>query len=417
MKSVLHLSVLCVLLAGSVSFPFEKDTTFFNLDLLNFYSPDSSGSRLDVYIEIPFGNIEFKKSKKTKSYSSRIDFGIEVFPEGRNEPVLKSDFTEVVTTEKTSIEYLSKNSQIVIRNVFLEPGDYEVKVTSKEINSKRIFGVDKKISMRNFRESPLTLSDVMVVARLSEKDGKKYITPSVSRNAGSLDTAYLFFFVYLNKDADSLKVECNILNSKDEIVYSTSDSIIVPVFNNQIIFSVPTNMLADGEYKIKIDALTPWGSASTLSSMDYKWSNLRVSLDKIEDAIDQLQYIATDSDMKKIRAGKTKAEKQRRFIEFWKSKDPSPNTVRNEVMDEYYRRIEYANKNYSTKYTAGWRTDMGMVYIIFGLPDNVERHPYEMDSKPYEIWDYYDLNRQFIFVDESGFGDYRLITPIWERFR
>src|SRR5207249_10931301 len=133
-----------------------------------------------------------------------------------------------------------------------------------------------------------------------------------------------------------------------------------------------------------------------------RWTGFPVSLDDIDLAIDQLQYIATDKELKKMRNARTPADKQKRFMEFWKSKDPSPNTTKNEVMNEYYRRIDYANKNYSTRYTPGWKTDMGMVYIIFGLPNNVERHPYEMDTKPYEVWDYYELNRQFVFVDESG---------------
>ena len=82
-------------------------------------------------------------------------------------------------------------------------------------------------------------------------------------------------------------------------------------------------------------------------------------------------------------------------------------------MEEYYSRVEYANKNFS-HYQAGWKTDMGMVFILFGSPNNVERHPFDIDSKPYEIWSYYDYNRSVIFVDESGFGDYQLLTPIWD---
>jgi hypothetical protein len=61
-----------------------------------------------------------------------------------------------------------------------------------------------------------------------------------------------------------------------------------------------------------------------------------------------------------------------------------------------------------------------MVLIRFGSPQNVERHPFESDSKPYEIWYYYDQNREFIFVDETGFGDYRLRnfgSDLWGRIR
>ena len=57
---------------------------------------------------------------------------------------------------------------------------------------------------------------------------------------------------------------------------------------------------------------------------------------------------------------------------------------------------------------------MGYVYIMYGEPSSIERHPFEMDTKPYEIWTYYELNKQFIFVDDTGFGDYRLRNPMWD---
>ena len=55
---------------------------------------------------------------------------------------------------------------------------------------------------------------------------------------------------------------------------------------------------------------------------------------------------------------------------------------------------------------------MGMVFIVLGMPDNIDRHPFDPDSKPYEIWQYYNLNRSFGFKDTTGFGDYRLMNPL-----
>jgi len=55
---------------------------------------------------------------------------------------------------------------------------------------------------------------------------------------------------------------------------------------------------------------------------------------------------------------------------------------------------------------------MGMIYILFGPPNSVDRHPFDIDSKPYEVWYYYQKDRQFMFVDETGFGDYRLMNPL-----
>jgi hypothetical protein len=88
-------------------------------------------------------------------------------------------------------------------------------------------------------------------------------------------------------------------------------------------------------------------------------------------------------------------------------------------MEEYYYRADYADKNFPP-YSEGWRTDRGMVLMRFGLPQNVERHLFESNSKPYEIWYYYNQNREFIFIDDTGFGDYRLQyseTDLWGRIR
>ncbi|MBI3189037.1 MAG: GWxTD domain-containing protein, partial [Ignavibacteriales bacterium] len=104
------------------------------------------------------------------------------------------------------------------------------------------------------------------------------------------------------------------------------------------------------------------------------------------------------------------------FLEFWKRRDPTKETDVNEMMMEYYQRVEYSNKNFS-HYQEGWKTDRGNVYIVFGEPNNIERHPFDIDAKPYEVWSYFEMNREFVFVDDTGFGDYRLRSPIWDTWR
>ncbi|MFW6232503.1 MAG: GWxTD domain-containing protein, partial [Bacteroidota bacterium] len=80
-----------------------------------------------------------------------------------------------------------------------------------------------------------------------------------------------------------------------------------------------------------------------------------------------------------------------------------------EAFIEYYTRIETADKNF-TSYTEGWRTDKGMVYVIYGTPHNIERYQGYGTQKIYEKWIYLN-NREFVFEDSSGFGNFRLIRP------
>ena len=51
------------------------------------------------------------------------------------------------------------------------------------------------------------------------------------------------------------------------------------------------------------------------------------------------------------------------------------------LMRSYFRRVELANR-YFTSYKEGWKTDRGMVYIIFGKPGEV----YRFNDR--EVWNY-----------------------------
>jgi GWxTD domain-containing protein len=168
------------------------------------------------------------------------------------------------------------------------------------------------------------------------------------------------------------------------------------------------------------DAAThPALTASSSRTFTVRWSDLPSFVQDLDKAIDQLRYVARESEMEYMREAKDPTEKRRRFLEFWKKRDPDPRTAENELMEEYYARVDYANKNF-THYVEGWRTDRGMVYIYLGAPDNIERYPFQSNSKPYEIWYYNQINRRYVFVDESGFGDYRLrspLTDLWDRVR
>lgn len=143
--------------------------------------------------------------------------------------------------------------------------------------------------------------------------------------------------------------------------------------------------------------------------------------------------------------------KEVRIQELWRSVDPTPETAENETYQEFLRRLEHANVNY-TVFERGMFTDRGRVYVRFGEPDEVriERLPVDdktlgfaisgeipreaesqiskqnrgiVDTRPFEIWSYQLRGKEiaarrglsatnnalkFVFVDEQGYGDYIL---------
>lgn len=109
------------------------------------------------------------------------------------------------------------------------------------------------------------------------------------------------------------------------------------------------------------------------------------------------------------------------FIEaFWKHRDPTPGTPKNEFKEEHYRRINYANYHFgrSTSKT-GWKTDRGRIYIILGEPMGINRYTDETQIYNTEVWFYqglvqYSLPSGFnlVFFQKGGAGEYVLYSPI-----
>ena len=136
-------------------------------------------------------------------------------------------------------------------------------------------------------------------------------------------------------------------------------------------------------------------------------------------------YIITDEERKAFKKLETDDERERFIEDFWRRRDPDPDTDENEFREEYYERIAYANEHYASG-IPGWKTDRGRIYITWGKPDEVESHPsggtYNRESYegggststyPFERWFYRYLpgvgsGVEIEFVDPTGSGEYRI---------
>ena len=83
---------------------------------------------------------------------------------------------------------------------------------------------------------------------------------------------------------------------------------------------------------------------------------------------DDVPYIITKEEKKAFMALQTDEECENFIENFWRRRDPNPDTEENEYREEYYERIAYANEHY-TSGIPGWKTDRGRVYITWGKPD------------------------------------------------
>ncbi|MGB9893939.1 MAG: GWxTD domain-containing protein, partial [Candidatus Saccharicenans sp.] len=126
-----------------------------------------------------------------------------------------------------------------------------------------------------------------------------------------------------------------------------------------------------------------------------------------EQFLSQVRYIITPEERNTF-LQLPPSERGKFIEEFWKRRDPTPNTPENEFKTEYFRRIRQANQYFNERGRPGWLTDRGKVWIILGRPDEREIYPYgnEFYLRPVEIW--YYRSERIIFVDQFASGQYEL---------
>jgi GWxTD domain-containing protein len=148
--------------------------------------------------------------------------------------------------------------------------------------------------------------------------------------------------------------------------------------------------------------------------------------------LEDVPYIITKDELIVWRQLKTNEERENFIENFWRRRDPDPDTEANEFREEYYERIAYANEKF-TSGIPGWRTDRGRIYIMHGKPDSIESHPsggsYDRPSYegggttttyPFEIWFYRNIDgvgsgTEIEFVDPTGTGEYRIARDANEK--
>jgi GWxTD domain-containing protein len=140
-----------------------------------------------------------------------------------------------------------------------------------------------------------------------------------------------------------------------------------------------------------------------------------MSEEEIEIAKEPVSLVAESGEMSKWSKDLSLRAKRRFLTDFWKRRDPTPETPVNETRQLFYAAVAYADKTYGEgsgrAARPGWKTDRGRIYVKNGSPDETLDRVQAGRSVPYQVWRYRrGRDRYYIFADRSnGIGIYQLV--------
>lgn len=382
------------------------------LQVRQFPTVDPDSALIRLYTRITMNHLVFIRQGDV----FKAVYEISIFAMDEDEKVRA---TKIWQEEVVLADYQETRSEELARYpttiLTLTPGDYQIIAHITDLANRRRYSTTEDVTVRQYAADELALSDFIMVSRVfGRSDRPVDITPQFEGQiADDVDSIYVYMVIW-NPLGEPVRATCEytLKDSEKEIVTHEVDTLELSAKLTDYWIPMATKPLLDREYMLEVEVSAQDLQVSQKFSINIAWTGISRLIKDIDKAIDQTRYLAARSDLKKMRAPKAKDERRELLLEFWEKRDPTPGTPRNELMDEYYRRVAYSNIHFRS-YQAGWESDLGMVYIIYGPPDDIERHPFDAQRKPYQIWRYYDKGWKFVFVDVNMFGDYRLVTPLY----
>lgn len=379
-----------------------------------YKSKQPGKTRIDSYVQVPYSSLSFVK--KENEFDASYSIILTLYDENKDNILSERNWKEKIRTSSFEETLSRKNFNLSYKALDLTPGNYVIKIMLEDGNSSRTSSKGNKLTVRAFADS-VSLSDVMLITEIVKDSSNNRIVPNISNFVTNRDDSLSFFFTLYSNREQEFYIEYYVTDPQKNNTTKQLNPYKAKTGANVITSVMKKLSFAMGNYDLKI--VVKDKNWKEITSIQKPFTSgiygIPLSIVDLDKAVTQLIYIATGEEKDFIEEAKDYSEKLKRFLNFWDKKKPNPSVEENPILIEYYRRIEYANKNFKG-FSEGWRSDMGMIYVTFGPPSQVERHPMDSNSKPYEIWYYYELDRSFVFVDDTGFNDYRLYNPDYSRW-
>ena len=342
---------------------------------------------------------------------------------------------------------LDLNKSLVgVLGFIIPSGDYVCNVSGRNLKDSLVNRNYREfITVKPFIDSSPAVSNIQIASKILQdspntnsvfyKNSYEIIPLPTSIFGENQPVLFHYFELYnlesLNNELP-LKLSVIVTSSRGNVFFHKSKNIDVTTDSRVEVGTVAVNKFPTDTYTIIIslvDSINQYGVSSSkkfyvlnpsVEIVDSVYNELSdvfathfgaMSEEELDDLFQKSKYIATSQEIEQYNILNGEKGKQKFLQEFWKVRDNEPSTQKNEFYEEYLRRIDISNQQFSTLGKKGWKTDRGRIYLKYGAPSEIERYPNQIDTKPYEIWNYNEIEGGvvFVFADLTNFSDYQLI--------
>ncbi len=292
-------------------------------------------------------------------------------------------------------------------------GNYRVKVIYQDLQGKQHANLDLTFALKNsksfYASPPLFLQDNSHNNHLPSVFNQQKPLP-LQKHIPFNQEMDILLNVF-NRTGEPVKLNAS-LKAKDshKIVYSQDSFFSTAGKKGGLVLKPNLLALEEGKYTLNLSYSSDSDTIKQELPIDIIWFQKPRSLYKIDYALEPLELIVDPETFEQLKSGNDEKEIEK-FRKFWLAKDPTPETAFNEMMYEFYTRVDSADIRWGGKrWMYGWKREPGRTFLLYGKPDFVEDNSLD-PVNPVLEWTYQLKDRKLIFTFLALYGrkSYELI--------
>lgn len=377
---------------------------------------------ISVSTEVVYGSLIYRTVEERTF--AQIAVEIRVNQKGGSFSESSRDQFEVVSEDAGN--YMNQEVFSFDKDLDVQPGAYEIEVSVTDENSGKTVvrttetlipdpdhPVTNLTSIRLLGKinedardfNPITTYDVpsridslKFQFQVTNNDVEDPLTVNASLNKFDADTTAARRLSYNNYSTSSIQYRGIDVRNPQEI--DSNVRVLEQAGSVLIEFKYP--LIGHGNYRFEVETTNQDGE-SIYRARDFAIKGMNYpAVASSREMANPLIYLMDEGrheEMMKIEDPDSLKEAVDRF---WLSNVGSQSRARS-VINLYYERVEQANKQFSN-FKEGWKTDMGMIYILFGPPWYVDRSLNKMQWS--YSYDRRDPRRNFYFERNRNPNEY-----------
>ena len=439
MKKFLSLFGLMVLL-GSFSLAQSPGVKLYT-DICRFQQGRTGAPVSQIYIAIPGTSIGYvKESDGQFEAKVNIYYSLEKIVDEQKMSYYSDSYNlqlgEAGRLADTTLESRRNGNLINVHSIVLEPGRYLFRAVATDSNAA-VVNKDSsfyEFEVANLSSDELGFSDLKWVAGempivKGEKRaiGRDRLIPQVSNSTFINEDSIIFYQELYNVDKvlqENYMIRCVVYRGDTRLFATeTLGQGRSPRSRSVYKESIDISRLSSGIYYLQVELVNQknrpveayrevfyvYNSREDSNTPEpYVYTNSETDIfgeyteDELNYYLQTLLYASSPQEQNFIKSLENYDQKKNFLFNFFE-KRKTPEKEVQDMWNGHLAALKYVNQEFKSGFRPGWQTDRGRVFIKYGIPHDVERHPSKANLLPYEVWRYNRLGSQtnvlFVFYD------------------